>query len=125
MKVNLRKIFTSENSAAARIDPLSFVLHQKYSKMLNLDLTLTMKYFYSTMAGQLHQVSNNSRPSNELSDDDEPHLQQVLVDEARQRQLNQKRLLQLKQTRLIYKPKFRKISVSGLLKEFNQRHTDS
>ena len=77
------------------------------------------------MAGQLNQVTNNSRPSNALSDDDEPDLQQILIEEAYQRRLNRKRLLKLKQTKLKYKPKFRKISVSGLLKEFNQRHTDS
>ena len=69
-------------------------------------------------------MTNNSRPSKALSDDDEPDLQQILVEEAYQHQLNQKRLLKLKQAKLKYKPKFRKFSVSGLLKEFNQRHTD-
>ena len=78
-----------------------------------------MKYFDSIMTGQLNQVTNNSRPSFVLSDDDEPDLQQILVEEARQRRLNRRRLLKLKQTKLKYKPKFRKISVSGLLKEFN------
>ena len=77
-----------------------------------------MKYFDSIMTGQL-------MPSNALSDDDEPDLQKVLIEEARQRQLNQKSLIKLKQTKLKYKPKFRKISVSHLLKEFNQQHTDS
>ena len=77
------------------------------------------------MTGQFNQVTNNSRQSNELSDDDEPDLQQVLIEEACQRRLNQKSLLKMKQAKLKYKPKFRKISVSGLLKEFNQRHTDS
>ena len=77
------------------------------------------------MTGQLNQVTNNSRPRNVLSDDDEPDLQQILVEEACQRWLNQKRLLKLKQVKLKYKPKIRNISVSGLLKEFNQRHTDS
>ena len=61
----------------------------------------------------------------QLSDDDEPDLQQIFVEEACQRWLNQKRFLKLKQAKLKYKPKFRKISVSGLLKEFNQQHTDS
>ena len=84
-----------------------------------------MNYFDSIMTGQLNQVTNNSRPSNELSDDDEPDLQQILVEEACQRRWNWKRVLELKQTKLKYKPKFRKISVSGLLKEFNQQHTDS
>ena len=79
-----------------------------------------MNYFDSIMTGQLNQVTNNSRQSNELSDDDEPDLQQILIEEARQRQLNQKRLLKLKQTKLKNKPKFRKILVSRLLKEFNQ-----
>ena len=34
MKVNFPKIVTSENSGAATIDPLSFVLHQIDSKSL-------------------------------------------------------------------------------------------
>ena len=34
------------------------------------------------MTGQLHQITNNSRPSNAFSDDDEPDLQQILVEEA-------------------------------------------
>ena len=84
-----------------------------------------MKYFDSIMTGQLNQVTNNSRPSNALSECDELDLQQMLVEEARQRRLNQKRLLKLKEAKLKYKHKFRKISVSGLLKEFNQLHTDS
>ena len=45
-----------------------------------------MNYFDSIMTGQLNQVTKNSRPSNELSDDDEPDLQQVLIEEAHQRQ---------------------------------------
>ena len=84
-----------------------------------------MKYLDSIMTGQLNQVTNNSRPSNEISDDDEPNLQKVLIEEAHQRQLNRKSILKLKQAKLKNKRKFRKISVSGLLKEFNQRHTDS
>ena len=84
-----------------------------------------MNIFDCIMTGQLNQVTNNSRPNNVASDDDEPDLQQILVEEASQRHLNRKRLLKLKQTKLKYKPKFRKISSSGLLKEFNQRHTDS
>ena len=46
------------------------------------------------------------------------------MEEAHLRRLNQKRFLNLKQAKLEYKPKFRKISVSDLLKEFNQRHTN-
>ena len=42
--VNLSKIVTSENSGAATIDPISFVLHQIDSKSLIEDLTLTMKF---------------------------------------------------------------------------------
>ena len=84
-----------------------------------------MKYFDSIMSGQLNQVSNNSRQRNELSDNDEPDLQQLLIEEACQRLLNQKRLLNVKQAKLKYKSKLRKIAVSGLLKEFYQRHTDS
>ena len=37
------------------------------------------------MKGQLNQLTNYSRPSNVLSDDDE-HLQQNLIEEACQRQ---------------------------------------
>ena len=83
-----------------------------------------MKYFDSIMTGQLNQVSNKSTQSNELSDGDEPDLQQILIEEARQRRLNRKRLLKLKQAKSRRKPKFRKISVSHLLKEFNQQDTD-
>ena len=82
MKVNLPKIITSENPGVATIDPLSFVLHQIDLNLLNLGLTLTMKNVI--MTGQLNQVTNNSRSSNVLSDDDEPDLQQVLIEQARQ-----------------------------------------
>ena len=93
MTVNFPKIVTSENSGAVTIDPLLFVLHQIDSKSLNLGLTLTIQFFDSIMTGQLNQVSNNLRPSNEVSVDDEPDLQQILVEEACQRWLNQKMLL--------------------------------
>ena len=114
MKVNLPKRITTENFVVATKDPLSFVLHQKDSKLLNLDYTLFMKYFNSIMTGQLNSVTNNSRPSNALSYDDEPDLQQILVEEACQCWLNQKRLLKLKQPKLKYKPKFTRISVADL-----------
>ena len=96
MKVNLPKIITSENSGATTIDPLSFVLHQIGLKLLNIGLTSTIKYFDSIMTDQLNLEKNNTRPSNELDDDDEPDLQQILVEEARQRWLNRKSLLKLK-----------------------------
>ena len=83
-----------------------------------------MSYFDSIMTGQLNQVTNSARQINELSDDDEPDLQQILIEEARQRRLNRKRLLKLKQAKSRRKPKFRKTSVSCLLKEFNQQDTD-
>ena len=70
MKVNLPKIIILQNSGAATIDPLSFVLHQIDSKSLNLGLILSMKYFDRILTDQLNQVSNNIRPSNELSDID-------------------------------------------------------
>ena len=54
MKLNLPKIVTSENFGAATIDPLSLVLHQINSKLLNLGFTLTMKYLDSIMTGQLN-----------------------------------------------------------------------
>ena len=60
------------------------------------------------MTGHIDQVCNNSRPNNELSDDNEPNLQQILFEEARQRQLNRKMLLKLKKDILKYKSKFRK-----------------
>ena len=60
------------------------------------------------MTGQLNQVSKNSRQSNELSNNDEPDLQQILIEEACQHWLNQKRLLKLKQAKLKYTPKFGK-----------------
>ena len=84
-----------------------------------------MSYFDSIMTGQLNQVTNSARQINELSDDDEPDLQQILIEEARQRRLNRKSILKMKQAKLKNKRKFRKISVSGLLKEFNQQDTDS
>ena len=87
MKVNLPKIVALEKSGTATIDPLSFVLHQINLKSLNLGLTLTMKFFNSIMTGQ-NQVSNNSKQNNELSDDDEPDLPQILIEEAHQRWLN-------------------------------------
>ena len=80
--------------------------------------TLTVKFFDSIMTGQLNQVSSIARESNKLSDDDEPDLQQILIEEARQRRLNKKRLLKLKQAKLRYKQKLR------LLKEFKKSHTD-
>ena len=110
-KVNLPKIVTLEKSGAAVINPLSFASQQIDSKSLIESLTLTIKFFDSIMIGQLNQVPNNSRQSNELSDDDEPDLQQTLIAEARQHWLNRKRLLKLKQAKLKYKPKLRKISV--------------
>ena len=125
MKVNLPKMVSLEKSGAATIDQLSFVLHQIDSKLIIEGLTVTMKFFNSIMTGQLNQVSNKSWQSNELSDDDEPDLQQILIEEARQRWSKQKRLLKLKQAKLNYKPKFWKISVSGLFKEFYEHHTDS
>ena len=64
-------------------------------------------------------------PSNALSDDDEPDLQQIFVEEACQHRSNQKKLLKLNEAKLKYTPKFRKILVSGLLKEFNQWHIDN
>ena len=67
-----------------------------------------MKYFDSIMTGQLNHLTNNSRTSNELSDDDEPDLQKVLSEEARQRQLNQKSLIKLKQAKLKHKENFEK-----------------
>ena len=124
MKSKLPKAVALEKSGAATLNPLSFVLHQIGSKSLNLGLTLTIKLFDSIMTGQLNQVSNNSMQSNELSDDGEPDSQQILIEEACQRWLNQKRLHKLKQAKLRCKPKFGKIAVSGLLKEFNKRHSN-
>ena len=40
------------------------------------------------MTGHLDQVTNNSRKSNELSDNNEPDLQQTLIEEAHQHRLN-------------------------------------
>ena len=73
-----------------------------------------MSYFDSIMTGQLNQVTNSARQINELSDDDEPDLQQILIEEARQCRLNLMRVIKLKQAKLKYKPKFWKISVFDL-----------
>ena len=121
--VNLPKKITSENSRVTSTN--LFLLQEICLKLLNQGLTLIMKYFNSIMTGQLDEVTNNSRPSNELSDDDEPDLLQIFIEEAHQRWLNRKRLLKLKQAKLKNKPKLRKISVSGFLKKFNQPHIDS
>ena len=56
-----------------------------------------MKYFNSIMTTQLNQVTKNSTQSNELSNGDEPDLQQILMEKACQCQLNQNRVLDLKQ----------------------------
>ena len=87
MKVNLPKLITSEKSGAQTIGPLSFVLHEIDLKSLNLGLTLTMKYFNGHMTGHLDQVTDNSRPSNASSDDDELDVQQIISEEALQLQL--------------------------------------
>ena len=57
------------------------MLHQIDSNSLIGGLILIMKFFNSIMTGQLNQVSNNSRQSNVLSDDDEPDIQQILIEE--------------------------------------------
>ena len=66
-----------------------------------------MKFFDSIINGQLDQVSNNSRPSNDISDDNELDLQQILIEEARQRRLNRKSILKMKQAKLKNNLKFR------------------
>ena len=40
-----------------------------------------MNFFDSIMTGQLNQASNNTRPSNKLRDDNEPNVQQILIEE--------------------------------------------
>ena len=59
-----------------------------------------MKFFDSIINGQLDQVSNNSRPSNDISDDNELDLQQILIEEACQCWLNQIRLIKLKKSQI-------------------------
>ena len=41
-----------------------------------------MKVFDSIMTGQLDELSNNLMPSKELSDDYEPGIHQILIEES-------------------------------------------
>ena len=74
MRVNLPKIVTSDNSGAATKDQLLFAI--------KLEFIHGMFHLNSITIGLLNQVFNDSRPSSELSDDNEPDVQQILIAEA-------------------------------------------
>ena len=77
-----------------------------------------MKEFDRIMYGQLDNSLSNVY--SHLSDDnDEPDLQQTLIEESRQRRLNRIRLMRFKQSQQRYKRKPKKVSVTALLKQIN------
>ena len=47
-----------------------------------------MNLFDNIKTCQLNQASHDSRPSNKLSDDEEPDLQQILIEKVHQCRLN-------------------------------------
>ena len=75
-----------------------------------------MKKFDRIMSGQLDNDSSSVK-SCVSDDDDEPDLQKILSEESRQRRLNRKRLIQLKQAQQRYKRKTKKVSVTALFKQ--------
>ena len=77
-----------------------------------------MKEFDCIMYRQLDNPSS-SVDSYLSGDNDEPDLQQTLIEESRQRRLNRIRLMQLKQVQQRYKRKPQKVSVTALLKQIN------
>ena len=77
-----------------------------------------MKEFDRIMSGQLDNPS--SSVNNHSSDDnDEPDLQQTLIEESRLRRLNRIRLMRFKKDQQRYKRKPKKVSVTALLKQIN------
>ena len=80
--------------------------------------TFTIKEFDHIMSGQLDNAS--SSVDSYLSDfNDEPNLQQSLIEESRQGRLNRIRLMQLKQAHQRYQCKTKKVSVTALIKQIN------
>ena len=77
-----------------------------------------MKEFDRIMSGQLDNSLSNVY-SHSSDDNDEPDLQQTLIEESRQRRLNRIRLMRFKQSQQRYKRKPKIVSVIALLKQIN------
>ena len=77
-----------------------------------------MKEFDRIMSGQLDNHSS-SVCSHSSDDNNEPDLQQTLIEESRLRRLNRIRLMRLKQAQQRYKRKPKKVSVTALLKQIS------
>ena len=77
-----------------------------------------MKEFDRIMSGQLDNPSSSVN-SHSSDDNDEPDLQQTLIEESRQRRLNRIRLMRFKQAQQRYKRKPKKVSVTALLKQIS------
>ena len=77
-----------------------------------------MKEFDRIMSGQLDNHSS-SVCSHSSDDNDEPDLQQTLIEESQLRRLNCIRLMQLKQAQPRYGRQTKKVSVTALLKQIN------
>ena len=77
-----------------------------------------MKEFDRIMSGQLDNPSSSVN-SHSSDDNDEPDLQQTLIEESRQRRLNRIRLMRFKKAQQRYKRKPKKVSVTALLKQIN------
>ena len=77
-----------------------------------------MKEFDRIMSGQLDNPSSSVN-SHSSDDNDEPDLQQTLIEESRQRRLNRIRLMRFKKDQQRYKRKPKKVSVTALLKQIN------
>ena len=77
-----------------------------------------MKEFDRIMSGQLDNPSS-SVYSHSSDDNDEPDLQQTLIEESRQRRLNRIRIMRYKLDQKRYKRKPKKVSVTAILKQMN------
>ena len=77
-----------------------------------------MKEFDRIMSGQLDNPSSSVN-SHSSDDNDEPDLQQTLIEESRQRRLNRIRLMRFKKDQQRYKRKPKKVSVTALLKQIS------
>ena len=77
-----------------------------------------MKEFDRIMSGQLDNPLSNVY-SHSSDENNEPDLQQTLIEESRQRRLNRIRLMRFKKSQQRYKRKPKKISVTAILKQIN------
>ena len=81
-----------------------------------------MKAFNRIMPGQLDNSSSSFKSN--LSDDDQPDLQRILIQKSRKRRINWMRLRRLKEVELKNRGKTKRFSVRALLKKLNvETHT--